>query len=530
MPEKDITGLLYSWRTKDVSPLRPPQDIRSFKVALLCGPVPKNDLFRHGLQSSFFQHFLDLSQRPYIKLAFLTFGVCVSRRVEPARRVPQVSQNIADSFFHHLQVSGFASDLPEVKPKSCQQSIVIKHLLKMRHQPLAIHAVASEAAPEMVIDAPRRHAVKAVLHHLQQIGIASAPVDAQKQLQIHSLRKLRRHPETAPGRVITRPQGHHSIINQIANETVCENRGVRTRACGTAIKLGSIRGSDTASESIRACCPAPPQFLSFQRPAHSLRDLLRLLHKLRSLLPPSLSHPSHDLPKRRHTLTRLRRKICAAKKRMPLRSKKHSHRPPPMPRHSSSRLHINGIHIRPLLPIHLHINKKSIHLPSSNRILKRLMSHNMTPMTSRIPHRQQHRPIQLPSRRKSLLPPRKPFHRIPSMLSQIRTTLSRQPIHNPLTIPKFPTLPQKPSVSSPTQLHPHPPKHPPIPKKPSATKLKPPSTPSPLAKGSPKITSQAGDGMSFLAALAVEPQSPLSKRVASSQKRYAVACQPHPLT
>ena len=41
-----------------------------------------------------------------------------------------------------------------------EQRLVVEHLLEVRHEPLAVDGVASEAAADVVVHAARRHRVE----------------------------------------------------------------------------------------------------------------------------------------------------------------------------------------------------------------------------------------------------------------------------------------------------------------------------------------------------------------------------------
>ena len=77
------------------------------------------------------------------------------------------------------------------------------------------------------------------------------------------------------------------------------------------------------------------------------------------------------------------RKIRPGKKRLLLWRQQHRQRPPAAPRDRLADRHINLIHIRPFLPVHLDRHKMLIQKLRHFQILKRFPLHNVAPMACR---------------------------------------------------------------------------------------------------------------------------------------------------
>ena len=323
-------------------------------------------------------------------------------------------QNIIQRLLNNPPVQPPPGSQPGVQIQPRQQRIVIKHLLKMRHQPETIRRIPMKPAPNLIINAPAGHLLQCKLQHRKRPVIMPASVITQQNLQSHRLRKLRRRPH-APILVIK--VGSQCVISMMQHAFV-QNA-------------------------------LPPRHPS--RPSHLLRQLIRNPPDFRVTVTISLRHRFQQPRKPRHIMPVHRRKISPTIKRLALRSKKHRHRPPPAPRKHLHRLHINRIQIRPLLPVNLNVDKMPVHNPRDRLILKRLPLHHMTPMASRIPDTKQYRLILQPRPPQSLLPPRIPIHRIVSVLQQIRTRLMNQPVsHNqPPSKTNFPTHPSQPTSNQP---------------------------------------------------------------------------------
>ena len=62
-----------------------------------------------------------------------------------------------------------------------QQRVVVEHLLEMRHEPALVHAVAGEAAAEMIVDAALRDMGEGERHRLDRIGQSVAETGAPQE-------------------------------------------------------------------------------------------------------------------------------------------------------------------------------------------------------------------------------------------------------------------------------------------------------------------------------------------------------------
>src|SRR5690606_38248910 len=76
--------------------------------------------------------------------------------------------------------------------------------------------------------------------------------------------------------------------------------------------------------------------------------------------------------------------ICAAIKRVAVRSSKYRHRPSTLPRGGLGGGHINGVNIRPFLPVNLDRYRERIDDLGNLGIFERFVSHHMAPMACRI--------------------------------------------------------------------------------------------------------------------------------------------------
>src|SRR5678815_1324526 len=129
---------------------------------------------------------------PAVKLAFMAFAVSVLRRVEASLGMCHVSQDITKYPARDLSVAGLAAHQVSVQVELGELSVVVKHLLEVRHEPLCIDRIAGKAAAELIMNPTRRHPVARGEDHLDRLGVPKSSGIAQQKLWLAGLRKFRR--------------------------------------------------------------------------------------------------------------------------------------------------------------------------------------------------------------------------------------------------------------------------------------------------------------------------------------------------
>ena len=122
------------------------------------------------------------------------------------------------------------------------------------------------------------------------------------------------------------------------------------------------------------------------------------------------------------------RKIRAAEKRLQVRREKHRHGPTAAAGGRLHERHVDAIHIRPLLAIHLHRHEPAIQNRGQFIALKRLALHDVAPVASGIADRQKNGLVFGTRFFERRLAPRIPVHRIVGVLLQVGTFLADQMI------------------------------------------------------------------------------------------------------
>ena len=123
-------------------------------------------------------------------------GVGVERRIEAAARVLHVAPHPVCRLRGDARVERCARRGVGVRVDREQLRVVVQHLFEVRDRPLAVHAVAAEAAAELVVQAAARHAVQRMRDHRERALVrflAAARVPhGEQQLDRGGVREFRR--------------------------------------------------------------------------------------------------------------------------------------------------------------------------------------------------------------------------------------------------------------------------------------------------------------------------------------------------
>ena len=141
---------------------------------------------------------MDLVGGPHEELALVALGVRVLRRVEAARRIRHLAQDVVERLLADPPILGVAEGKPAVQVERGELAVVVEHFLEVGHQPLGVDRVAVEAAAELVVHPAAGHARERGLDHLPGARVAAPLPEAQHELPDHRLRELRRAVLPAP--------------------------------------------------------------------------------------------------------------------------------------------------------------------------------------------------------------------------------------------------------------------------------------------------------------------------------------------
>lgn len=129
----------------------------------------------------------------------------------------------------------------------------------------------------------------------------------------------------------------------------------------------------------------------------------------------------------------LGREVGAEVERLGLVVEEHRHGPAALPGRGLHGLHVDGVDVGPLLAVHLDVHEVLVHVGGGQFVLEGLVRHDVTPVTARIPHAEQHRHTALARLRERRRRPGPPVDGVVGVLEQIRRGLVREAVrHGPI--------------------------------------------------------------------------------------------------
>ncbi len=374
--------LLHGRRPQQVTADRAVQDRVPLEVPLLGDAVPVH----HRLGPILAEDLDDLLGRPDVEAALLAFGVGVLGRVEPAGRMAEVAQHVADRLLDHLPVALVARELEGVQVDLDEERLVVEHLLEVRYQPALVDRVPREAAAQVVVDAARRHGVERGRDDLQRAVAGPGAAGPQQELQVHGLGELGRRAESAPAGV------------ERAGQLL--QRGVDLGHAGQVL-AGAEAG----------------------RAVERLHQLRGGVVDLVALVPPGVVDGGHQLQEGGLG------EVGAAVERAPVGGEEHRHGPASAAGEGLHGVHVDGVDVRSLLAVDLHVDEQVVHHRRHLGVLEALVGHHVAPVARGVAHREQDRLVLLRRPREGLGTPRVPVDRVVAVLTQVRRGLLGEPVH-----------------------------------------------------------------------------------------------------
>ena len=167
-------------------------------------------------------------------------------------------------------------------------------------------------------------------------------------------------------------------------------------------------------------------------PLNQLGELTGLGGYIAAPVPPGVVHCGHDLAERGHAAPGPVRVVGAAVERLAVGGQEHGHGPAAPAGEGLDRVHVDGVHVGPLLPVHLHVDEQLVHHRSGVWVLEGLVGHHVAPVAARVADRQQHGPVPLDGGGEGLGAPRVPVDRVVAVLAQVGAGLAVEPVHGPI--------------------------------------------------------------------------------------------------
>ena len=136
-----------------------------------------------------------------------------------------------------------------------------------------------------------------------------------------------------------------------------------------------------------------------------------------------------ELSERRQAVPRLRRVVRAAEERLAVGRQEHRHRPAALPGERLHRLHVDGVDVRPLLPVDLDADEQLVHQLGRRVVLERLALHHVAPVARGVADREEDRLVLGAGAVERLVAPGVPVDRVLRVLEEVRARLLREAVH-----------------------------------------------------------------------------------------------------
>ena len=331
--------------------------------------------------------------RPAVEFSLDAFAVGIFGGIKTTVWMRHVAQHVVEDVPRHRCVPRFAADEKRVEVKLRELRIVVEHLLEVRHEPFGIHRVAREAAAKLVVNPTRRHLVAHVQHHALRLLVVRTPGISQEQLRLAWLRKFRRAAEAAVARVVRFLEAQAGVLEHGGGE-----RELGVGGIGFGHRLHACVHFGGGSEQVVAA-----RF-------------------------PQLMDVFQELQKTRTTVARVRRKISAAVERFQIRRQKNIHGPAAGAGRGLHEGHVNLVHVRPLLAVHLDADEVFVEIRADLFVLKRFAFHDVAPMAGRVADAQEDGLVFAAGFRERLVVPREPVHGIVRVLEEVGGFFARETV------------------------------------------------------------------------------------------------------
>ena len=362
--------------------LRRVQNVLTLEVALVCdAKVPLKD---GGVLGS--QYPLHLVRRPDKEYTLLALAVGVLGRVEASLRMGHLPQHVVQGLLGNVSVKGIAGSLVRVKVQPTEKGVVVQHLLKVGHQPEWIRGVAMKPSSKLVVDASPGHALQSDIHHAQRLRLLAEEMVSEEELQDHRLGELGRRSESPV------------LCIELVPEAV----------------VGG--GEHVPGQWFHALSRAG-------RPLHSGCYLFSRPCDVGASVPVRLGERHEDSGEAGHPVAVLRREVGSAVEGLACGCQEHRHGPSAASGHGLHCAHVDGVQVRPLLPVHLYVYEVLVHYEGDLVVLEGLPLHNVAPVARRVADAEEYGLVLLAGLLQGLLSPGIPVHRVVGVLHQVGACL-----------------------------------------------------------------------------------------------------------
>ena len=389
--------------TRDAEPLRErlvvgnaPEDRPAFPVPLGAQVVGGGEQRRLRTQ-----HCLDLRRLPDIEPALLALGIRIERREEAAFGAPHLPAHPVEGRPRRLGAAGIPGDPVRLEVRRNEQRVVVEHLLEVGNEPLAVGGIPVEPAAELIPEPAGGHPRQREPGGRERLRVPGAvplaEMPAEQEAQLPARGELGRRAEPAVSPVVGAQQRPHPLPGGFGGEQFA--------GAGAASGEGRRR-------------PQP-----FEQPGAALQQ-----PGAAGAVGPGLGDAGEHPRKPRPAPAILRREVGAAEEGRPVGGHEHRERPAAGAGGRGHEGHVDLVHLRAFLAVHLHRHEPLVHLPGDGLVLEGLVRHHMAPVATGVADREEHRDLALPRLGEGLRAPALPVDRVVAVLPQVGARLPVEPV------------------------------------------------------------------------------------------------------
>ena len=336
------------------------------------------------------QQLRQLIVRPAVEFPLVAFAVGVLGGIESAVGMRHVAQDVGEDVARRVRVPDVAADEVGVQIKLRELGIIVEHLLEMRNEPVGVHGITREAAAELIADAASGHRLACVQDHPLCFVVLESFRAAQQERWLARLRKFWRAPKTAVLRIV-------SFLEHRARAT----QNFRRQA---NVRRGRIGGGE------------------FQTGV----NFIRRRRDIAAPLPPDGGNLSQHGTKTAAAVPVIRREIGAAEKRLAVGRQENIQRPAARAGGALHECHVNLVHVRSLLAVHLDADEMLVENFGGRFALERFPLHDVTPVTRRVADAEEDGFVFGLRFRERLVAPGKPVDGVVRVLEEVGRFLARE--------------------------------------------------------------------------------------------------------
>src|SRR3954451_24501184 len=215
-------------------------------------------------------------------------------------------------------------------------------------------------------------------------------------------------------------------VRQISSSTgACGNLGAPPIPPWTASTCSAMARATRSAKAASGRSPpsegaaAPPPPRGRREPLQGRHELVPALVDAPAVLPPEPRYLLQHLREARAAVARLGREIGAAPERLARGREEHGERPAALLAHQRQRVLVDGVDVRPLLPVDLDADEFAVHRRRDLRALQALVRHDGAPVAAGVAGRAQARLVLPPRQRQRLVRPPAPLDRVVLVLEEV---------------------------------------------------------------------------------------------------------------